>query len=87
MARRYNLGYKDLKRLARNSLEYSFLKGDSLWQSNGFTAMTAVCANDLVGSNSVSTGCSAFLKKNDRARTQWKLESEFAQFEALSWLH
>jgi adenosine deaminase len=86
VARRYNLGYKDLKRLARNSLEYSFLNRESLWQSSGFAAANTACANDTLGSNSVSTGCSAFLKKSDRARTQWQLESEFAQFEALSWL-
>jgi hypothetical protein len=86
VARRYNLGYRDLKRLARNSLEYSFLKGESLWQSNGFTVVNNACANDTLGSNSFSIGCSGFLKKSDRARTQWQLESEFAQFEALSWL-
>ncbi len=86
VARRYNLGYRDLKRLARNSLEYSFLKGESLWQSGGFTAATHACANDALGSSSLSAGCSAFLKKSDRARTQWQLEAEFGQFEALSWV-
>jgi Adenosine deaminase len=86
MARRYNLGYKDLKRLVRNSLEYSFLKGESLWQSNGFTARVAACANDTPGSNSFSTRCLAFLKNSERAHVQWQLESEFVQFETLPWL-
>jgi hypothetical protein len=82
-ATRYRLGYKDLKRLVRNSLEYSFAEGRSLWQSPEFKAMVAICANDSPGAASVSQGCSTFLQKNDRARTQWQLESEFARFESL----
>lgn len=85
-AQRYDLGYKDLKRLARNSLEYSFLEGESLWQSPDFTTVTAACAGDRPGSPSTSQGCTAFLQSSDRARNQWQLESEFAEFEALSWL-
>lgn len=34
---RYDLGYRDLKELARNSLEYGFLPGRSLWRDrDGF---------------------------------------------------
>lgn len=82
-ATRYGLGYKDLKRVARNSLEYSFATGNSLWQSPEFKAKVASCASDTPGNASVSQGCSAFLQKSDRARIQWQLESEFAQFESL----
>ncbi len=85
--RRYGLSYKDLKKLTRNSLEYSFLKGASLWKSNDFTAVTRACANDKVGAKATSGPCTAWLKQSDRARTQWKLESEFKEFEALPWLH
>jgi adenosine deaminase len=84
-ASRYGLGYKDLKRLARNSLEYSFLPGKSLWRSPEFVALTVPCANDKPGSTSISSGCAAQLKESDRARTQWQLESELAEFEALPW--
>jgi Adenosine deaminase len=84
--RRYGLGYPALKRLARNSLEYSFLDGQSLWRSPTFTAIAAVCVNDTPGSKSVSGGCSTFLQGSDRARAQWQLESEFAEFETLAWL-
>ncbi|MHC5769506.1 MAG: amidohydrolase family protein [Nostoc sp.] len=84
---RYGLGYKDLKRLARNSLEYSFAPGNSLWKSPEFKAMVAACASDTPGKTSISQGCSAFLQKSDRARIQWQLESEFARFESLqNWL-
>jgi adenosine deaminase/adenosine deaminase CECR1 len=80
----YNLGYLDLKRLARNSLEYSFLKGESLWQNPQFTAVVKVCADDDPKSSQISTGCADFLKTHDRAREQWNLEAEFQEFEALT---
>jgi hypothetical protein len=86
VSQRYGLGYKDLKRLVRNSLEYSFLKGESLWQSSNFAAIAPACTRDRRGSKSLSTKCSAFLQRSDRARSQWQLEAEFAQFESLPWL-
>ena len=82
-ATRYGLGYKDLKRLARNSLEYSFAPGNSLWKSPEFKVIVPACASDTPGVASISQGCSAFLQKSDRARIQWQLESEFARFESL----
>ena len=80
---RYRLGYPDLKQLARNSLEYSFLTGPSLWQSSGYRALVANCASDRPGERVPSRTCSAFLASSDRARAQWRLEAEFASFEAL----
>ena len=84
-ALRYGLGYRDLKKLARNSLEYSFLEGQSLWQSTEFAAVDAVCASDTPGSSKLSEKCQAFLQGSDRARSQWQLESQFREFEALAW--
>ncbi|HEY9631146.1 MAG TPA: hypothetical protein V6C84_27970 [Coleofasciculaceae cyanobacterium] len=84
-ALRYNLGYRDLKRLARNSLEYSFSTGQSLWQSSDFGAIASVCAEDTPGSANLSQGCSEFLQESDRARSQWRLESQFVEFESLDW--
>jgi Adenosine deaminase len=83
---RYKLSYKELKKLTRNSLEYSFMSGDSLWQAGDFTKVTAACANNKPGSKTTTGKCGALLKQSDRARVQWKLESDFAEFEALSWL-
>jgi adenosine deaminase/adenosine deaminase CECR1 len=80
---RYGLKYGDLKRLARNSLEYSFLAGQSLWQSSKFAGMNTACAADRPGAAAPSQGCTAFLKTSDRARSQWQLEADFAEFEAL----
>jgi adenosine deaminase/adenosine deaminase CECR1 len=84
-AQRYDLGYPELKKLARNSLEYSFLEGDSLWQSPQFTAVTRVCSEDRPGNPTLSPGCASFLAQSDRARLQWQLEGDFAEFENLPW--
>ena len=86
-ATRYGLGYQDLKRLARNSLEYSFAPGNSLWKSPEFKAMVPACASDTPGKTAISTGCDAFLQQSERAQVQWQLESEFTRFESLqNWL-
>jgi hypothetical protein len=79
----YNLGYPDLKKLARNSLEYSFLPGSSLWQSPDFTDVVEVCAGDAPGSGGISQPCADFLDSSDRARQQWQLEADFSAFEHL----
>ena len=73
------LSYKDLKRMARMSLEHSFLAGSSLWASDFHPA--AACANDRAGESKLSNPCQKFLDANERAQMQWKLEEEFAKFE------
>ena len=73
------LGYKELKRMARMSLEHSFLAGSSLWASEFHSV--AGCANDHAGAGKLSSSCQKFLDANERAHMQWKLEEEFAEFE------
>jgi adenosine deaminase len=78
----YRLPYTDLKRMTRQSLEHSFLPGESLWSDTKivFRPVTA-CAADVPGAEKPSDGCAKFLAANERAREQWKLEAEFARFE------
>jgi adenosine deaminase len=73
------LGYKDLKRMARMSLEHSFLAGSSMWTSD--FRPVAACANDHAAAGKVSKACQKFLDANERAQMQWKLEEELAGFE------
>jgi hypothetical protein len=77
----YGLGYADLKTLVRNSLEYAFLPGESLWRQTVPFAMVEACA----GQQLPSPACRDFLGRSEKAATQWRLEIEFARFEALSW--
>jgi adenosine deaminase len=80
----YHLSYGDLKTLARNSLEYAFLPGESLWRSVAPFAPRDVCADAASGS-APEAACKAFLATSEKAQAQWKLEAAFAAFEALPW--
>ena len=81
-AESYHLSYLDLRRMARQSMEHSFLAGASLWtDAQAFRPVTA-CAGDRPEAASVSAGCQKFLDASDRARVQWKSEREFAKFES-----
>jgi adenosine deaminase len=78
----YHLSYADLKRLARQSLEHSFLPGQSLWADTKLVfRMVPACVGDAAGSEKPSTACEELLAANERARMQWKIESDFAKFE------
>jgi adenosine deaminase len=76
------LGYNDLKRMARMSLEHSFLPGDSVWADTQQFHSVPACASDHAGMAKISPDCQKFLDSNERAREQWKLEGEFAKFES-----
>jgi adenosine deaminase len=76
------LEYPMLKTMARNSLEHSFLAGASLWSDAKRFTLARECASDRPGEHPISVGCKNFLKSSDRASEQWKLEKEFADFEA-----
>ena len=73
----YKFSYDVLKRMARQSLEHSFLPGESLWREtrNGFR-MVGACEHDVAAS-----ACQKFLEGSERARAQWGLEAEFGKFE------
>lgn len=77
----YNLSYSDLKDMARTSLEHSFLPGASLWRDERGAHAVAACEADHVRNSKPSPVCQSFLAANERARSQWKLEEEFAGFE------
>jgi adenosine deaminase len=68
-----HLTYLDLKQSARNGITYSFLPGASLWRAEGVPV--AACAT-------AGPGCDAFLRGSEKAQTQWRLEQDFARFEA-----
>jgi hypothetical protein len=81
-AREYSLSYADLKNLSRNSLEYAFLPGASLWRDAGSFAPIAACAGGTLGARTPAAECQAFLTGSEKARLQWTLEAEFTRFES-----
>jgi adenosine deaminase len=81
-AETYRFAYTDLKRFARQSLEHSFLPGQSLWTDTKLVfRMTPACVNDNAAAEKPSAACEQFLSASERARMQWQLETEFARFE------
>lgn len=80
-AETYRLSYLQLKAFARNSLEYSFLPGDSLWKDSAKAARASACASDSPAATKTSPGCSSFLAGSEKARQEWALEKAFSQFE------
>jgi adenosine deaminase len=77
------LGYLDLKRMARTTLEHSFLPGDSLWEKpDQFWRVKSACAGQMPDSDSPSGACATLLRSSDKAAQQWELEHRFAVFEA-----
>lgn len=78
----YHLSYTELKGITRQSIEHSFLTGQSLWaQAKGAFHPVPACASDRATDERPSPGCQKFLAANERAREQWKLETAFAHFE------
>ena len=78
----YRLPYTELKRMTRQSLEHSFLPGQSLWADTkeSFRPVKA-CEAEVAGNTKPSAQCANFLTANEHAREQWKLEAAFAEFE------
>ena len=78
----YSLPYVELKRMTRQSLEHSFLPGNSLWaDTKGTFRRVTACAKDVPGNKKPSAGCAKFLDSSERGREQWKLESALGEFE------
>jgi hypothetical protein len=73
----YGLTYADLKQIVRNSLEYSFLSGDSYWSDATYHFPVKACATNRTGK-----ACAAFLSGSEKATAQADLESRFLAFEA-----
>lgn len=76
------LGYLQLRAMARNSLHYAFLAGSSIWSdARGFVAVPQ-CTEDMRSMTLVSDGCKRFMEGSEKARLQWKLETDLRAFES-----
>ncbi len=70
----YRLGWADLVGLERNTLEYAFLPGESLWADPVAWRRVDACATP-------SPACDALLARSEKARLQWALEQDLAAFD------
>jgi adenosine deaminase len=82
-AQTYGLHYADFKQMVRDSLEHSFLPGESLWSApEAFVHPVSACSQATLGEENPSPACTAFLQHNEKAQQQWELERRFRVFEA-----
>ncbi len=75
-----DLTYTELKRMARTSLEHSFVAGSSLWSDGKTFAPIKECTSVQSGA-APSSACQKFLDSSEKARLQLKLEQQFREFE------
>lgn len=73
--------YALLKRMARNSLEYAFVAGKSLWRDHRTSVMADACDASQPG-GTVAPACQQYLRENEKARLQWSLEEQLRAFES-----
>jgi adenosine deaminase len=71
----YGLHWNDLLDMERNTLEYAFVQGESLWADPIRWRMVGACSSGM------SAACDAFLQANEKARLQWGLERDLAEFD------
>jgi adenosine deaminase len=77
----YDLRFRDLKNLARASLDHAFLPGHSLWLSRDLYRRRAACARDSPAVGRPSARCRAFLRTSAKATVQWRQEVRMSAFE------
>ncbi|MCC6620213.1 MAG: adenosine deaminase [Deltaproteobacteria bacterium] len=78
------LDYFTLKRMARMSLEFAFLPGESLWFDLEVGDPVAPCVHPpdhVLGLDTPPTPCADYLVANERAGLQYELERRFRLFE------
>ena len=78
------LGYLELKTMARNSLQYAFISGNSIWSDGRRFNVVPQCQTDIAMMRLSSSACRQFVDGSEKAKLQWKLEEEFRRFER-SW--
>lgn len=81
-AQEQGLNYRQLKTLARNSLTYAFVDGESLWKDPRKFVPVPACAPDVSNMTEDSVRCREFLSRSEKARLQLKLEDQFREFES-----
>jgi len=78
-----DVNYETIKELVRNSLEFSFIPDDSLWQNKGDYSLKIMECSQDDPLRPISNQCNQYLSNNEKARLQWELEGDLYQFEVL----
>jgi adenosine deaminase len=82
-----HLNYRQLKAMAQNSLQYSFVEGTPLWLDFERRLAVRACSTDLqkIKRGAVNSkpepACRLYLQQSPRAALQWNLEMALGEFE------
>ncbi len=76
----YGLSWSALVGLERNTLEYAFVEGASLWADPVAWRQVRDCSGTVMTAQPTGT-CAAFLAKSEKARLQWALEADLVRFD------
>lgn len=80
-AEEQGLGYVELKKMVRTSLQHVFIPDGSLWSDARKFLPVSQCAKDVPGVR-LSNSCQQYLAGSEKARLQWKLEEDLKAFES-----
>jgi len=80
-AQTYKLSYTELKDLARNSIEYSFLPGDGIYQSRTYSRLRPEFAGLRGGQWTPTAAAQRILDNSQKAAKEVQLERAFVAFE------
>jgi len=75
------LGYIQMKTMTRNSLQYAFIAGGSLWSDARKFVPVAQCAQDIAMIKLTSNACRQYVEGSEKAKLQWRLEEKWREFE------
>lgn len=75
------LGYIQLKTMARTSLQFAFIAGESLWTDRRKFVPVVQCTRDIAEMRLNTNSCRQFIGGNEKAKLQWQLEQDFNAFE------
>jgi len=67
-------------------MDQAFIHGKGLWRIPGdYSQRVDACATDLPTAEVASPDCDTYLKANDKASEQWRLEKRLSAFEGREW--
>lgn len=79
--REQGVGYKDLKEMARNSLEYSFLRGPSLYENHDYRRLTVPFRDARKPAWKPDEAAQKSIAASEKIKVQLRFESALTEFE------
>jgi hypothetical protein len=79
---RYGLRYPEVQELARNSIEYAFLPGESLYRQHDYASLRNGFESVRAANWRPAPAAQALMRENEKLRLQVRLERSMVEFES-----